>query len=167
MSWIFNACCSALNLLKITHFSHISPNGINLSVATIYHGRSHDIFSGEETFFQKFSKIFQNFRKTFKKYSKNIFLTFLKILLRKLLKCIILAYFSHKLTRLRSIFVHLGENAISRKFLRKLSKIFKEFLKKIAKMHYFSIFSKELTNHALIFCAFGWKTNLLKFLRKF
>ena len=41
------------------------------------------------------------------------------------------------------------------------SKIFKNFLVKIAKMHYFSIFSKHLTNHGLIFRAFGRKTRIL------
>ena len=51
----------------------------------------------------------------------------------------------------------MGENA----------KIFKRFLKKSAKMHYFSIISKSLTIHALIFCAFGRKTQIAgKFLEK-
>ena len=45
--------------------------------------------------------------------------------------------------------------------VEKILKIFKNFLKKIAKMHYFSIFFKRLTNHALNFCAFGRKTQIV------
>ena len=33
-------------------------------------------------------------------------------------------------------------------------------------MYYFSIFSKRLTKHALIFCAFGWKAQLIGHLEK-
>ena len=47
-------------------------------------------------------KIFQKYLKIFKKFSKQIsknFRKFFKIFLRKLLKCIILALFSHNLTR--------------------------------------------------------------------
>ena len=42
------------------------------------------------------------------------------------------------------------------------SKIFKKFLKKIAKNALvYHIFPKNLTNHALIFCGFGRKTQLI------
>ena len=41
------------------------------------------------------------------------------------------------------------------------SKNFKNFLKKISKNAFFSIFSKNLTNHALTFCAFGRKTQFI------
>ena len=34
-------------------------------------------------------------------------------------------------------------------------------------MHYFSRFSKNLTNHVLIFCAFGRKNNWQKMFEKF
>ena len=48
------------------------------------------------------------------------------------------------------------------------SKIFKRFLKKSAKMHYFRLISKGLTIHAIIFCAFGRKTQMLgNFEKKF
>ena len=47
-------------------------------------------------------------------------------------------------------------------------KIFKKFRKKIAKKYYFSIFSKNLTKHALNYCAFGTKNaNCWEILRKF
>ena len=42
-----------------------------------------------------------------------------------------------------------------------------EFLKKIAKMHYFSIFSNFLTNHSLIFRAFGRKAQIFRKFSKF
>ena len=47
---------------------------------------------------------------------------------------------------------------VARIFSREHFSKFQNFLKKIAKMDYFSIFSKNLANHALIFCAFGRKT---------
>ena len=43
-------------------------------------------------------------------------------------------------------------------FREKFRKFSKQFHQEIAKMHYFSIFSKNLTNHALIFCGIGRKT---------
>ena len=50
-----------------------------------------------------------------------------------------------------------------RQFIGNFEKLLKllKFINKIAKMHYFSIFSKKLTNHALIFCAFGRKTQIV------
>ena len=36
----------------------------------------------------------------------------------------------------------------------------KIFIRKLIKMHYFCIFLKDLTSHALIFCAFGRKTHI-------
>ena len=44
---------------------------------------------------------------------------------------------------------------------------FEKIRKKIAKIHYFSIFLKSLANHALNFCEFRRKTQLLEILRKF
>ena len=79
------------------------------------HGRSQDFFSGGTLFQKIFEKIFKRFSKNckkfkqfskiFKKISKNIqkffkkIRKFSKIFLRKLIKCIILAWFSHNLTR--------------------------------------------------------------------
>ena len=53
----------------------------------------------------------------------------------------------------------MDENTNCWEILRKFSKIVKEFLKKIAQ--FLAYFSKNLTNHALIFCAFGRKTHML------
>ena len=52
--------------------------------------------------------------------------------------------------------------------MRKFSKIFKKFLKKIAKNALFlPIFPNNLANHALIFCAFGRKTQFVGNFEKF
>ena len=51
------------------------------------------------------------------------------------------------------------------KLLRNFEKIFKilqNFLRKLLKMNYFRIFSKNLTNHTLIFREFGRKTHFLE-----
>ena len=44
---------------------------------------------------------------------------------------------------------------------KNVRKFVKVFLRKLLKMHYFSIFSQNLTNHALLFRAFGRKNKLL------
>ena len=47
-------------------------------------------------------------------------------------------------------------------------KFSKNFLRKSRKKYYFSIFSKNLTNYALVFCAFGRKKNKwFEIMRKF
>ena len=63
---------------------------------------------------------------------------------------------------MRYFFARLEENTIVGKFWENFRKFLKFFLQKIAKMHYFGIFFKQnLTNHALLLCAFGRKTELL------
>ena len=55
----------------------------------------------------------------------------------------------------------MTKNTISWKFLRKLSKSFKNYLKNMLKCIILAYFSKDLTNHSLTFCAFGRKTQIL------
>ena len=69
--------------------------------------------------------------------------------------------FQKTLTIHASIFCAFGKNGKSWEILRKFSKTFKKFIKKIAKMHYFSIFFKEFKNHAINFCVFGRKIQIL------
>ena len=59
-------------------------------------------------------------------------------------------------------FAGLDENDNLLEILRKFLKILKYFLQKIAKNALFMhIFQKKLTNHALIFCAFGLKRQFI------
>ena len=57
-----------------------------------------------------------------------------------------------------SIFALLDEKRNLQKIFEKFSKV---FLRKLRKMHYFSIFQTKLTNHALIFCAFGRESQFI------
>ena len=94
------------------------------------------------TFFTKFKKPCVNFLRVWTKNFRN----FEKIFLRKLRKCVILAYFSNNLTN----------HALD--ILRNFSKFWEIFLKKIAgKCMLLACFSKNLTNYAVIFRAFGRK----------
>ena len=62
---------------------------------------------------------------------------------------------------MRYFFARLDKKHKSLGSFEKFSKIFKHFLRKLRKIHYFSIFSNNLTNHPLIFHAFGGKLKLL------
>ena len=70
-------------------------------------------------------------------------------------KCIILAYFSKNFTN-----NELTKNTNSWEILWNFRK-FSNFFRKFRKMHYFSIFSKNLTKHALIFRSFGRKIQII------
>ena len=60
---------------------------------------------------------------------------------------------------MRLFFASLDEK---HNLLESFEKIFENFHKNIAKNALFlHIFQKELTNHALIFCAFGQKTQIV------
>ena len=74
----------------------------------------------------------KNSKKILKKI-KNFPNIFQKIFLRKLLKCIILAYFSENLTNHALFFCALGRKDNVLEILRKVSKIMEKLLKKIAK----------------------------------
>ena len=90
---------------------------------------------------------FENFQKTF---------------LRKLRKCIILAYFWKYLTNHALIFCGFGRKT---QFIGNFEKTFenieKNFLRKLQKCIILAYFWKNLTDHALIFCAFGRKTQIV------
>ena len=62
---------------------------------------------------------------------------------------------------MHSFFARLDENTNCWEILRNSSKFFECFLKEMAKMHYFSIFFKKLTNHALNFRALGRKIQII------
>ena len=61
---------------------------------------------------------------------------------------------------MRYFFERLDEKTICRKFLRKFSKILKNFLKKIEKMHYFRLVFSQFNQAWVNFSAFGRKTQL-------
>ena len=94
-----------------------------------YHGSSQDFFRGGGHFAKKFQK-------NFKKYSKNVLKNFVKI-------------YKKYPKNLKNI---------QKKFKKFSKKITKKFVKKIAKMDFLAYFSKNLTNPAFNFCAFGRKT---------
>ena len=58
---------------------------------------------------------------------------------------------------MRKFFARLEEKHNVLEILRKFSKY---FLRKLRKCIILAYFSKKLTNHALIFCAFGRKTQI-------
>ena len=60
-----------------------------------------------------------------------------------------------------SIFARLDDKHNLLEILNKLSKIFKIFLKKIAKNMLAYLFQRNLRKHALIFRAFGRKTQIV------
>ena len=60
---------------------------------------------------------------------------------------------------MRYFFPRLDEN---NKYLGIFDKFLKNLFIKFRKIHYFSIFRKNLTNHALIFRAFGRKTQVVE-----
>ena len=63
---------------------------------------------------------------------------------------------------MRDFFARLDEKHKLLGNFEKFSKIFKKFLKKIPKNQLIQhIFQKKLTNHALIFRAFGRKTQIV------
>ena len=72
------------------------------------------------------------------------------------------AYFSKKFNKLSISFLSgWTKNAICRKFFRKFSKRLQQnFLRKLRKCIILAYFSENLTNHALIFRAFGRKTQI-------
>ena len=88
----------------------------------------------------------------------------LKNFLWKLLKCLILAYVSKKVTNHAWIFLAFGGKIFLRNF-EKLSKVFRKFLTEISKNHYFRIFFKKVTYRCVHFSPFGRKTHCLEILR--
>ena len=62
---------------------------------------------------------------------------------------------------MRYIFARLNEKRKLLEILKIFRKFSKFFLRKLLKVHYFGIFSKNLTNHALNFCAFGRKKQIV------
>ena len=63
---------------------------------------------------------------------------------------------------MRYFFASLDEKHNLLESLRKFSKVLTHILKKIAKMHHLGIFfTIDLTGNALIFCAFGRKTEFI------
>ena len=73
--------------------------------------------------------------------------------------------FYNKFNKLGLIFSLLDEKHIVGKF-EKIFENFEMFHQKIAKMHYFSFFQNNLTNNALIFCAFGRKRQFIGIFEK-
>ena len=91
-----------------------------------------------------------------------------KNLLRKLGKCIILSYFSKQFNK---PCVSVLRVWTKRQDVGNFRKVSKDFVRKLRKCIILADFSKDLTNNALIFCAFGQNRKLLgdfwwKFSRK-
>ena len=112
-------------------------------------GRSQDFFREGTTFSKNYQKCSKN--------SKN-FQIFSKIFSRKLLKCIILAFFTKFNKPSEKILRVWTKNAICRKFW--------ENFRKLLKMHYFSIFFKKFNKPCVKFLRV-WTINAMcrQFLR--
>ena len=98
------------------------------------------------------------FQKIFKKYSKNLLKNLVKNFLKIFKK---LRKNSKKFSKNYKKFItKLSKNFPKnyKKFMRKFSKM---FLRKLLKCIILAYFSKTLTNDALIFCAFGRKTQIV------
>ena len=114
------------------------------------HWRSQDLFWWGTLFQKNFQKICIKdsiiFQKNLKKFRK-----FLKIFLRKMLKMDYFRIVFSQFNNARGQFLRVWtENAICRK-------IKKKFVRKLQKCIILAYFSKNLTNPALLFCAFGRK----------
>ena len=134
MRWFFAHLDEKDNLLEIFRkFSKILKNFIRKLLKMHYFN----------IFFKKFNKpcvnllcvwtkktMYWKFWENFRKFWKSFF--------GKLIKCIILAYFSKSLTNHVLIFWAFGRKNNLQKIFEK---IFKNFLRKLWKMHYFIIFS--------------------------